>query len=111
MNGPSGLAQGEPHAQPISEIRWVAGWDGDAAERASAAEWTFGAADRPLTRVVDRLAETPRDGARVAMIHVARWIAANWWRLLYEPTPGSAALPPAWRMAHDRSEEHTSELQ
>lgn len=58
---------------------------------------------RSLTRNEDRWSQTVKQTVRVAAYPLAQWLAASWWRLMYEPLPIGDKAPTSWRMAHEVS--------
>ena len=52
-----------------------------------------------LTDLYDAHAKSVRSAAYASVLHLATWLAANWWRLRWEPKPARPDL--AWRMAHE----------
>jgi hypothetical protein len=70
--------------------------------RETAAELTLLVDNQPLTQLLDKWSRTVTSRARVSAYPLAEWLAANWWRIRYEPGPDAGAAPtPEWRMAHD----------
>lgn len=57
----------------------------DPVERRTWARIQINAAGRTATRLWDRDAQAERQSIYVPAFSLARWIAANWWALLYEP--------------------------
>ena len=79
-------------------VRWLERLHGSPAERESFGELEIRWHDVVLTELEDLLAATVRPAARVSVLHLGTWLAANWWRLRWEPT---LANPDAdWRVAH-----------
>lgn len=54
-----------------------------------------------LTRHVDVWSRTVRDAVLVSAYPLALWLAANWWRLHYEPLPANRAPSLEWRLSHE----------
>lgn len=70
--------------------------------RETAAELTLLVDNQPLTQLLDKWSKTVTSRARVSAYPLAEWLAANWWRIRYEPGPDAGAPPtPEWRMAHE----------
>lgn len=78
-------------------IGWLGGSHGSAAEKATLAHVEVVAGGTSFTELEDRLAATTRSSARLSVLHLGRWLAANWWRLRFEPR----AKGLDWRMSHD----------
>lgn len=78
------------------DFRWLNRDYGDAVERATFAEITITADGRGATELEDSFSKTVRSGVRVSAFALAQWLAANWWRLLWEPERNT----PAWKMSH-----------
>jgi hypothetical protein len=58
--------------------------------------------DINLTEHGDTFSRTIRQKVPVSGYPLALWLAANWWRLLYEPRPPERLRPTAdWRLAHE----------
>jgi hypothetical protein len=70
----------------------------DPLERRTWARIQINAAGRTATRLRDRDALAERQSIYVPAFPLARWIAANWWALLYEPAR-SETIPRADRVA------------
>lgn len=80
------------------QVRWLERSHGSMAEREAFGELEIRWGDLPLTELADLAAVTIRPAARVSVLHLGRWLAANWWRLRCEPLPQN---PDAeWRLAH-----------
>jgi hypothetical protein len=76
--------------------RWLAHDYGDATERASLGQIEIFAADRCLTLLQDREAGAVRNFANLSAYDLAFWLAANWWRLRWEPE----RIGIDWAMSH-----------
>ena len=51
-----------------------------------------------ITENLDIYGNPARQSARLSALHLSEWLAANWWRLLWEPDSGSTS--PEWEMHH-----------
>jgi hypothetical protein len=80
------------------DLEWLARDYGSPAERASFAAVRITVGGVVLTEVYDTVARTMRSEARLSVVHLGRWLAANWWRLRHEPEEASAV---DWRLAHE----------
>jgi len=76
--------------------RWLAHDYGDATERATLGQLEIFAADRCLTLLQDREAGALRSFASLSAHDLAFWLAANWWRLRWEPERTGTD----WAMSH-----------
>lgn len=76
--------------------RWLAHDYGDATERATSGQLEIFAADRCLTLLQDREAGALRSFANLSAYDLAFWLAANWWRLRWEPERTGID----WAMSH-----------
>src|SRR5213595_1829031 len=79
---------------------WVRTEYGTEEERATSGWLRVRLGDQPATRVDDEWSKSVRDEIFVSAYPVALWIAASWWRLLYEALP-YADPPTNCRMAHE----------
>jgi hypothetical protein len=79
------------------ELQWMQRHADDLAEQASFAALRITGASLVLTEGYDTIAQTVRGESHVSIVHLGRWLAANWWRLRHEPE--SPTLE--WRLAHD----------
>jgi len=75
---------------------WLARDHGDAVERATFASVGIHAHNHIATEVEDLLAKTVRTTVRGSAHRIAVWLAANWWRLRWEPE----AETLSWKMSH-----------
>lgn len=80
-------------------VVWLERLHGSQAERESFGELEIRWGDLVLTELEDVFAATVRPSVRTSILHLGTWLAANWWRLRWEPAP--AAPDPDWRMAHE----------
>jgi hypothetical protein len=76
--------------------RWLARDCGDAIERATLGQLEISVADRCLTLAEDRYAGAVRSFANLSAYDLALWLAANWWRLRWEPERTGTD----WLMSH-----------
>jgi len=81
------------------ELEWLTGGEPGDSESSSYGALSMSMGDDVLTFVEDTLARTTRRTIRVSLSRLAMWFAANWWRLRWEPAPGTPSL--GWRMAHE----------
>lgn len=79
----------------ISCDDWISEVDGDP-ERATMTNLVIRADEKKLTRLEDVFSRSTRDGPRISAYILAKWLAANWWRLKYEP----AGTGMDWKMSH-----------
>jgi len=80
--------------------RWVVADAADDLERDTTAYLRIAADGRTATRVSDEFSASLADDVLVALYPLATWLAASWWRLLWEPGP-RATPPTAWRLNHE----------
>ncbi len=78
------------------DYEWLTNDYGDAAERSTLAELAINFDDLCATKVEDILAKSVRSTARLSALHLAEWLAANWWRLLWEPRADTYS----WKASH-----------
>ncbi len=71
---------------------WFEGADREAGTGAIRME----VAQHTVTRLENRLENTTRDAVRAGIDTLALWLAANWWRLRWEPS----GTGPDWAMSH-----------
>lgn len=76
--------------------RWLARDCGDAIERVTLGQLEISAADRCLTQALDQEAGAVRRFANLSAYDLALWLAANWWRLRWEPERNGTD----WAMSH-----------
>jgi len=79
------------------DFQWLQRDNGDTVARATFAEIVISACGHIATQVEDLVAKTVRCGMRVSAFALARWFAANWWRLCWEPERRASA---GWKMSH-----------
>lgn len=75
---------------------WLSRDYGDAIERVTLADLAIRVAGKSATKLEDKAARTIRDASRLSAYHLARWLAANWWRLRWEPD----SRGHDWLMSH-----------
>lgn len=76
------------------DIEWLdAPVEGDPLECRSMARLAWSLDDEVLTRVFDRREGSKRDGVRVPLFPIARWLVTNWWSIFYEPWTPHGSLP------------------
>ena len=78
------------------DYEWLPCEYGSDEERATLAELAVFAGDFCATELDDGIAKTVRRFARLSALHLAEWLAVNWWRLLWEPKTDGLS----WRMSH-----------
>jgi hypothetical protein len=86
----------KPRFAITSEGRWLASEFGDEIARASLGQLEIRIDGRYLTKLEDTLARALRDFANLSAYDLAFWLAANWWRLRWEPERSGSD----WRMSH-----------
>jgi hypothetical protein len=79
-----------------SDGRWLEREFGDETARASLAQLEIRTGDLYLTKLEDTRARAVRNFANLSAYDLALWLAANWWRLRWEPERSSTN----WRLAH-----------
>ncbi len=83
-------------------VEWLAAGGDERVLRETSAQFGIRVGEAWLTRSEDIWSRTVRDTVLVSTYPVALWLAANWWRLGWEPLPKRGALPGiGWRMAHE----------
>jgi len=82
------------------DFKWLGRSTGSPLERAFFADIGIAAGDDWLTLLEDQQASTVRTHLRGCAYHLARWFAANWWRLRWEPETRGWMKDPDWRIAH-----------
>lgn len=80
------------------EWDWLAPFDRGSAEGCTFADLRIRIGDRLATELEDLESQTLRQGTHVSAYPLALFVAANWWRLRWEPVP--ARETPEWRMRH-----------
>ena len=78
------------------DYEWLPCEYGSDEERATFAELALFVDGHCATELDDGLARTVRRSARLSALHLAEWLAVNWWRLHWEPRTANLA----WRMSH-----------
>ncbi len=81
------------------ECEWLSYEYGDATDRATLAEIGIHADEHCATELKDFVARSIRQRARLSAHRLAQWLAANWWRLRWEPEPTRRSH--SWRMCHN----------
>lgn len=79
------------------EFEWLGDGPWGNAERATFADLTIRVAASLATEVEDVHARTVRPSVRVSAYPMAVWLAANWWRLRWEPPRQSLS----WQLSHN----------
>lgn len=69
--------------------------------RSTWARLAVNVAGRYPTRMVDEGARTVRDSIYVPLYPVAEWLAANWWRMLFEMESSERAKDPSYDSRHN----------
>lgn len=82
------------------EFEWLDLEAGSEIDRAFFASIGFALGDEYLTRLEDLSAKTVRNHMRGSAWQLASWLAANWWRLRWEPAPARWWKDTDWRLAH-----------
>lgn len=78
---------------------WLTDGSIDSGERVTFAELRLCVGEsHVLTTLYDALAQTERDVLRVSALPLARWLAANWWRLTSEPHVSGST---EWTLRHN----------
>lgn len=79
------------------EFEWLGDGPWSNAERATFANLSIRIANNIATEVEDLHAQTVRSSVRVSAYLMAVWLAANWWRLRWEPPRQSLS----WQLSHN----------
>ncbi|TQF00162.1 MAG: hypothetical protein FKY71_04765 [Spiribacter salinus] len=79
-------------------LQWLPPFDEASPEGVTFADWALYVSGRAATELEDLNARTLRDSALVSVYPLAMFLAANWWRLRWEP--GSANPSAEWRLRH-----------
>lgn len=82
------------------EFEWLDLEAGSEIDRAFFASIGFALGEEYLTRLEDLSAKTVRNHMRGSAWQLASWLAANWWRLRWEPAPARWWKDTDWRLAH-----------
>lgn len=82
----------------LIEFDWLDRQTGSEIDRAFFADLGLAIGDEFLTRIDDLRAKTVRNRMRGCAYRLATWLAANWWRLRWEPEPTKKDAD--WRLAH-----------
>lgn len=78
------------------DFNWLGRETGDPVERATFAALSVFVDGQPISEVEDRSAKTVRNDVRASAYHLAEWLAANWWRLRWEPEDQTLD----WKLSH-----------
>jgi hypothetical protein len=82
------------------ECEWLGGQMGSAVDRAFYANIGVAVGEDWLTELEDQEARTVRNRMRGCGYHLATWVAANWWRLRWEPETRNSSTDQDWWIAH-----------
>ena len=77
---------------------WLHGGQDVRPEQATQAGISIWVDETCLTENISRFGEAPRQSACLSSLHLSRWFAGNWWRLLWEPYDGRKSQE--WQTAH-----------
>lgn len=93
----------EPDLTPPFDIsfEWLDRDHGSAVDRATLAQIQIRVGDECATHVEDVLAKTVRPFIRASAHTLAVWLAANWWRLRWEPEPATQDATTDWLLSHN----------
>ena len=80
------------------EYEWLQTAPGTQPEQAAHAEISIWVRDVCLTENMDRIGEVQRQSAHLSALHLSRWLAANWWKLAWEPYEPRPTRE--WQMSH-----------
>lgn len=83
------------------EFEWLGDGPWSDAERATFADLTIRVAASLATEVEDVHARTVRPSVRVSAYPMAVWLAANWWRLRWEPRWEPPRQSLSWQLSHN----------
>lgn len=83
----------------FTPTRWVVPTTGPAEETQTTAFLKVTLGDSVVTRIEDEASRSIAEDVLVSLYPLALWIAASWWRLLWEPSPSSRPSVD-WLMAH-----------
>lgn len=78
------------------DFEWLAADATNSSTRAGLAALSVWVNGKPASELEDVFAKTVRHTARVSAYDLALWLAANWWRLRWEPQRESLS----WKMSH-----------
>lgn len=81
------------------EADWISFGEPETAEDYAFARLRMLSQDASLIQLEDTVARSTRDHAYLNALDLARWLASNWWRLLYEPVPKTASSD--YRASHE----------
>jgi hypothetical protein len=65
------------------------------------AEIIIKAGDQVYTRLADSARGSVRDSLFASAVSLSLWLVKNWWRLRFEPIPGTSVPPVSWRLRHE----------
>ena len=82
------------------DYEWLPNEYDGGGEHSTLAAITINIDELCATEVYDTFAKTVRSSARLSAFHLAEWLAANWWRLLWEPEIGDNAKTYSWSASH-----------
>lgn len=85
----------------LSMREWVSMADAEPCLSESSGWLELKVGEHCLTRHLDAWSRTVRDAVLVSAYPLALWLAANWWRLHYEPLPAHRAPSLDWRLSHE----------
>lgn len=77
---------------------WLAPFEPESLEAVTFADMKICLGEKAVTELEDDRSRTLRRGMYVSVYPLALFLAANWWRLRWEPKP--LQEDPAWRMRH-----------
>lgn len=81
-------------------FEWLDRDQGSAVDRATLAQIQIRVGDECATHVEDVLAKTVRPFLRASAHTLAVWLAANWWRLRWEPEAPTREATTDWLLSH-----------
>jgi hypothetical protein len=82
------------------DFKWLGRQTGSPIERAFYADIGLAVGEEWLTRLEDQEASTVGNHLRACAHRLAIWLAANWWRLRWEPETQNSWKDADWRIAH-----------
>jgi hypothetical protein len=84
----------------IIDFKWMNLAQSSPFDRAFAAEIGLALNGRWMTELEELESRTTMTHVRACAHTLATWLAANWWRLRWEPEPRNAKSNVDWRVAH-----------
>lgn len=84
----------------LEMLAWIHAQYGLEEERLTSGSLRISIGQKSATLVLDESSKSVRDHIYVSAYPVANWIAASWWRLLFESAPNSTPSTD-WRMSHE----------